>query len=453
VLTNQYTNIKLEAMKISEMPLASSITGSEVFEIVQDGQSRQCSITEILSAAPDANGVYPDVPLNRICVKRYAMQASTIPAIEGNLGMIALITATAYPCLVDSNSIEVARLNGSDVTKTADGRPAVLDDPTLQVMTKMGGVWTKYEYNAATNEKTFKYSIYKVRGYRYIRRRYVGCYGGTVQDGKLLSIAGQWTTQSKNIQQYHEHAKALGDNFREYACQDHEVFRMYFWLIHQTFNSQSIYAGIPNANWTWWYTNLGNVDAGGIQCAPFHKTGITNSIKGHEGETSVTCTNKEDVSCTVKPNKFLWCENRLSGPYFIWATGYLKKDQIWYRCNDLSKIAFTVTDDYEAFCEDVTKDTTTNEGWALELFEDTLIPNALGASDSTGFCDWCWSTSTPSEGGVYVPALVGSALYGSRCGLSVSNSSHVASYAHPYFGAALASDDPTDTTPERTIAV
>ena len=46
-------------MKISEMDPANPLTGSELFEIVQDGQNRKCSVSEIISAAPDANGVYP----------------------------------------------------------------------------------------------------------------------------------------------------------------------------------------------------------------------------------------------------------------------------------------------------------------------------------------------------------------------------------------------------------
>lgn len=433
-------------MKISEMPAASSIDGSEIFEIVQNGASKQCSITEILSAAPDENGIYPDVPLNRVVLKRYAMQTSTIPAIEGNVGMIKKILATAYPVLLDSNSRIVAYLNGNDITKTADGLPAVLTDPTLQVMTHVGGLWTKYEYDASTNEKIFKFSVHKVRGYRYIRSRFLSCYGGTVIDGKLLSIAGQWTTQNKSTQQYHAYAKALGDNYREMALQDHEVYRAYFWLIHSTFNSQSVYIGISNVSSAWWGTNGGNVDAEGFTSyAPFHLTGVTNSIKGHEGELTLTVTNKNDESVDVKPCKFLWCENRLAGPYFIWCTGYLKKDKVWYRCNDLSKIAFTVTDDYEAVC-----DATENGGWILENFEDTMIPSAVGASATTGMCDYYWSSY--NAGSVYVPAVVGYANVGSYGGVSAVHSGGGASYAYANFGGALASDDPTDATPDRTVA-
>ena len=142
-------------MKISEMTAASALTGNEVFEIVQNGQSRKCSIMEIMSAAPDSRGVYPDVPLNRIVIKRYSGQTSAIPAIEGNVGLLANIKATAYPVLLDTNSRIAAYLNGNNMRKTADGLDAVLNDPTLQVMTRCGGIYSRYEYNASTNEKIF----------------------------------------------------------------------------------------------------------------------------------------------------------------------------------------------------------------------------------------------------------------------------------------------------------
>lgn len=439
-------------MKISQLPEASLLTGSEMLEIVQNGVSVRCTLADLVSAAPDENGIYPDVPLNRVSIKRYSMQTSTIPVIEGNTGMIAKIMSTAYPALLDSNSRVAAYLNGNDITKTIDGLTATLTDPTLQVMAHLGGFWVKYEYDAATNTKTIKLSIYKVRGYRYVRGRYLACYGGVVIDGKLLSIADQWTTQNYNIQQYHSFAKSLGDNYREIALQDHEVYRLMFWLIHQTYNTQSVYEGIDNADWTWWYTNGGNVDAGYTYCAPFHKTGALNSLAGHEGEMSLTVTNKAGVSVTVKPNKFLWCENRLSGPYWIWATGYLKMNQTWYRCNDLSKIAFTVTSDYEAVCDEAGKDTSVTSSYILETFEDTMIPTALGASATTGMCDNYWRVANPAAATVYVPAVVGGASSGSLLGGSVLASDHVASSAYPYFGGALASDDPNETIADRTIA-
>lgn len=264
-------------MKISQLPTAGALTGKEIFEIVQDGQSRKCSVSEILSAAPDANGVYPDVPLNRVTLKRYSGQTSATPVIIDNVGMIDAIAATAYPVLIDRNSNIVAYLNGNDISKTADGLPATLSDWTIQAMLRCGGFYKRYEYNAVTNEKIFKFSTKKVRGYKYVRRRFINLFGGTVetQDSKqvLLSNAGKWSSQSYNLTQYHQFAKNLGTNFREIATQDREVYRMYFWLIEKTFNSQSLYAGISNVTWDWWGKFTQAANGGQSSYAQFHKNG------------------------------------------------------------------------------------------------------------------------------------------------------------------------------------
>ena len=443
-------------MKISEMQLVTTLTGAESIEIVQDGTSKRCTLEQIASAQPDSNGVYPDVPLNRVTLKRYSGQTSTTPVIVDNVGMIDAIAATAYPVLIDRNSNIVAYLNGNDIAKTVDGLPATLDDWTLQAMLRCGGFYKRYEYNAVTNEKIFKFSTKKVRGYKYVRRRFLNLFGGTVetQGGKqvLLSNAGKWTTQSYNLTQYHQFAKNLGENFRDIATQDREVYRMYFWLLEKTFNSQSLYAGISTVSWDWWgkFTQADN--GGQSSYAQFHKTGETMSITGHKGEKSISVTNSAASQVTVKPCKWLWRENMLSGPYWIWETGYLKKDGTWYRCKDLSKIAFTVTADYEAICtEPAVQSGYSDGGYILEDFEDTLIPTMLGGSSTTGHCDRFWRVASPGAGTVYIPAGVGCANIGAELGVSVLDSLNVASTSHASDGGALASDDPTDTTPDGSV--
>lgn len=442
-------------MKISEMGQANPLSGNEFFEIVQDGQSKKCSVSEILSAAPDANGVYPDVPLNRVTLKRFSGQTSPTPTICDNVGMIAEIQATAYPVLLDRNSRIAAYLNGNDMTKTADGLAAVLNDWTLQAMVRLGGIYYKYYYVASTNEKVYHFSTKKVRGYKYIRRRFLSCFNGTVETHEekqiLLSNAEKWSTQNYNLTQYHAFAKNLGDNYREMATQDREVFRFYFWLIETTFNSQSVFTGISNVDWTWW-GKFSQADNGGQSSyAQFHKNGVTLDITGHKGEKSISVSNSDGTALTVKPCKWLWRENQLSGPYWIWETGYLKKDSVWYRCKDLSKIAFTITEDYEAICEDTGAGS--GGGYILENFEDTLIPQQLGASSTTGMCDNYWRQSSPGAGTVYIPAGVGSASDGSRLGVSVLNSGSVASDSRAHCGGTLASDDPTDQTVNGTVVV
>lgn len=440
-------------MKISEMQLVTTLTGEECIEIVQNGASKRCTLEQIAAAQPDSNGVYPDVPLNRVTLKRYSGQTSATPVIIDNVGMIDAIAATAYPVLIDRNSNIVAYLNGNDISKTADGLPATLSDWTIQAMLRCGGFYKRYEYNAVTNEKIFKFSTKKVRGYKYVRRRFINLFGGTVetQDSKqvLLSNAGKWSSQSYNLTQYHQFAKNLGTNFREIATQDREVYRMYFWLLENTFDSQSVYAGISNISWDWWEKFTQAANGGQSSYGQFHKTGETMSISGHKGEKSITVSNSDAVQVTVKPCKWLWRENMLSGPYWIWETGYLKKDSTWYRCKDLSKIAFTVTADYEAVCEDCGAGT--GGGYILENYADTLIPQLLGGSTTTGHCDNYWRQASPGAGTVYIPAGVGSSGTGAALGVSCLNSVSVASTSNANFGGALASDDPTDTTPDGSV--
>lgn len=436
-------------MKISELTSATNIKGSELLEIVQDGVSKKITLADLANAQPDSNGIYPDVPFNRVEIRRLSGQGSTIVAVNGNVSMIDKIFAMCAPVLLDSNSKVAAYLNGSDITKTSDGLSATLSDPTLQVMTRLGGFWHKYEYEAATNTKISKFSIYKVRGYRYVRRRFIGCYGGSLVDGKLVSNADRWSKQSLQMQQYHTYAKAVGDHYREIAMQDYEVYRWLFFLLHKTYNSQSVYVGATTVDWGWW--NEFSKDGGTTgQYGQFGKTGYLNDVLGNEGEKSITVTNRSNVAKTVKPCKFLWCEDLLAGPFWVWATGRIHKDGVWYEFKDLSKIAFSVTADATPVCDIVNKGTNVSNAYILECFEDTMIPTQVGASATTGFCDATWTNQ--AAGSVYVPALVGSAAFGVSCGVSALTSNNVPSDANSSCGGCLASDDPTDTIADGTTA-
>lgn len=435
--------------KISDMPSVAALQGDELMEIVQNGVSGKCTVADLLNANPNANGVYPDVPLNRVTIKRYVGQTATNITLSDNVGLVKMLSRTAYPVLLDRNSKIIAYLNGSDITKTVDGLPATLDDWTQQVMVRMGGFYTKYEYDATNNIKIFKYSPYKVSGYRYVRRRFLNCYGGTVVTNNstqyLTSNSGKYTTQSYNIQQYHTFAKNLGSSYRELALQDTEVYRMYFWLMHTTFNSQSVYNGIVGIDYTKW-SNTPNAAAGITGFSQFYQTGVTNAIAGHEGQQSQVFTYGDNSTVNINPYKFLWREGMMSGPYWIWNTGYIKKNGIWYKPNDLVNIAFDVTTNYSEVCAECA------QGYILEDFEDSMIPTMTGGSDSTGHCDYFWRQDTEAKDVVYASLCVGSALDGSDDGLSCVDTRDVVSFALAYCGGALASDDPTDTIADGTVA-
>lgn len=438
--------------KITDYSRITTLTGDEVILLVQNGVTMKATLKDIQMGEPDAKGIYPDVPMNYVEIVRYSAQTSTTVVLNGNLDMVTQIAATAFPCTIDRNSLVTSYLNGNDVRKTADGLPSVLDDWTQPAMVRMGGIWVKYWYDSSTNTKHWRLSTKKVRGYRYKRRRYLNMYGGCVETHEeksmLLSNSGKWTTQSKTLSAYHTAAKNLGSNFREIATQDRELYRLYFWLMEKTFNSQSKIRGICDVSWDWWgkFSQAGN--GGQSSLAQFYQTGITNEVSGHKGETSVTVNNgSSDV--TVKPYKWLWREGMLSGPYWIREIGYLKKAGKWYKANNINTVtSFDPTSDqYTYLCDECTQ-----AGYILEDFKDTLIVSQTGGSDSTGHADNYRRADDAAGNNVYIPAGVGSANDGSYLGVSVLNSNHGVSASNPHFGGALASDDPTDPTAENTIA-
>lgn len=439
--------------KFSDYSKATSLLGDETLLVLQNGSVKRASVEELMSASPNNAGIYPDVPLNRVTVKRFVNQDSAQVVTTDNIGMIDKIFSLFCPCLIDRNSRIVAYLNGKDVTKTADGLTATLDDYTMQCMVRIGGFWMKYEYDAITNTKIEKYSIYKVKGYKYVRRRFFPMYGGTIDSstGKnlLISNANRWTTQNMNITVYHTAAKNLGDNFRAIAIQDYNIYRKMFFLWKKNYNSQKFY-DITGFNWNKWYaTPNSDEDAKTNNCCQLYKTGITNSILDMEGKTDAqTFTYSDGDAKDFYPYKFLWAEGFLSGPYWIKCTGALKQNHKWYVAKDINTCTTFAIDDYHKYLCDAP----TDSGWIYEDFEDTMFPSAIGASDSKGLCDYYWTNSTDITS-IFIPLVVGNAYRGSDIGCSCLLSHLALSAVYPNLGSALASDDPTDLTSDGTVAI
>ena len=80
------------------------------------------------------------------------------------------------------------------------------------------------------------------------------------------------------------------------------------------------------------------------------------------------------------------------------------------------------------------------------------MPSAIGGSDTTGMCDQWYGLAAPTAGGVYVPARLGIARDGAYAGLRYLASNDGPSNAKALCGVSLASDDPTDTIADGTIA-
>lgn len=437
--------------KFTDYPKASLLNGDETLLVAQDGAIKQCSLADIAAAAPNQAGVYPDVPLNRITIKRFAAQESATVVATDNLGMMSRIFALFFPCLIDRNSNIVAYLNGNDTTKTIDGLAATLDDYSMPCMVRLGGYYRKYEYDAVTNTKIEKYSVYPVKGYKYIRRRFFPMFAGEVEEqgGKkiLTSNANKWATQNYNIQQYHEYAKNMGDNFRAIAIQDFNEYRKMFFMWKRSYNCQSFY-GITGFDWNKWSATP-NAESGKTGVAQPYINGVTTSIKGMEGQLAEqTFTYKDGTTQKYKPYKFLWAEGFLAGPWWLRCSGALKKADKWYVAKDINTCAtWEATDDsHQYLCDACTK-----EGWILENFEDTMFVTQVGGSDTKGLCDYYYRADSQTTN--YIPVVVGSADTGSNVGVSCLYSSTGVSSSYSGAGSALASDDPTDTLTDGTVVV
>ncbi len=438
--------------KFTDYSRVSQLIGTETLLVAQNGALHTCTVDDLRAAQPDARGVYPDVPLNRVTIKRFVAQESTTVVLDDSLAMADKIFSQFFPCMIDRNSKIVAVLNGQDVTRTADGLPAVLDDWTMPCMVRMGGIYKRYEYDASRNLKIEKLSIYPVKGYRYVRRFFFPMFAGSVetQDSKqvLTSNSNKWATQNLNIQQFHTYAKNLGDNFRAIAIQDFNFYRWMFYLKKQSYNSQKFY-GITGFDWNKWYAT-GNEASGKTSCAQPYINGATTSILGEEGQLDEqTFTYKDGTTKTFRPYKFLWAEGFLAGPYWIRCTGAVKKAHKWYVAKDINTCTtFDPADDNHEYLCDACQD----EGWIKETFEDTMFVTQVGGSDSKCLCDYYYRNKDDVNT-TFIPVVVGSADGGFDVGVSALSSVVGVSHSDSTNGSALASDDPTDTTPDGTLIV
>ena len=442
-------------MNYQNLPQATSIRGDEQLVLIRNGVAYRASFADIRKAEPGADGIYPDHPINYIEMVRSVGQESPTVVLSGNPDILNRIMAMCFPCTIDRNSLVTQLLNGRDVTQTVDGRPANITDPEQPCMVRIGGIYKRYFYDAETDTKHIRYSVYPIRGYKYVRRRYLSMYNGHVttasSDGKTImtSVSDVFCTYDMNIEQYHSYAKNLGIHFRAQASQDRNLYAHLFFMVKKTYDCQSVYNGLDLGWSTFWNFDRTN-DGGQANCGQLYKTGVLNGLKSHEGQSTVEATDDNGVVINAKPNKWLWREDQLNGPYWIRETGYVKENNVWYEANDINTIAnFTPVaspDEWTALLENPI----TKEGYISEMFEDTNLPIAVEGSSSKGYCDK-FSNDTTSDR--RIPLSLGGAGLGSARGLSCLHSFIAPSNSHPNHGAALASDDPTDSTPDKTEIV
>lgn len=443
---------------IGDMDMADPDTFYDAkIEVVQGGVSKQASIEMIAAAAP-VDGVYPDVPFNRVTIKKYASQESPLVTIVDNLAVRDRIFEKCYPCILNQQAEVIAKLNGSNQQLTADGGDTTIYRNYLTPwMVHVGGIFFKYEYNATLNIKSYKFSHLPVKGYTYIGSRFLSMFPGSIKsiDGTtvLSSVPGAWSTQNVNMQTFQTYAKNLGSNYRVMADQDQELYMYLYWLMEGTVNSQALYQGITSApsGWDTFSRSSENDDYGDAGQSTYgqpHKNGETLSIIGHKGEKTIAWG-----EINVKTNKWLWRENELAGPYPRFRSGRLFVDGEIWDCKSLDDIVFTKVLEKLKLVGALLKPAL--DGWnqIAEFVEHTNVISGIGGSASTYMCDQAYLLASPEAGVVCVPARLGLATKGSSCGLGFLDANNVPGYAHALCGISLAASDPADTRTDGDIII
>lgn len=443
---------------VSDMELVDRIYGNESFEIVQGGKSKRATLEQVLSAQAYPDGTYPDVSLNRATIKKYASQESPLVTIDDNLAVRDRIFEKCYPCILNQQAEVIAKLNGSNQQLTADGGDTTIYRNYLTPwMVHVGGIFFKYEYNAALNTKSYKLSHLPVKGYTYIGSRFLSMFPGSIKSIEgttvLSSVPGAWSTQSVNTQTFQTYAKNLGSNYRVMADQDQELYMYLYWLMEGTVNSQALYPGITSAPSAWntisrssEYDDYG--DAGQSTYGQPHKNGETLSIIGHKGEKTIAWS-----GINVKTNKWLWRENELAGPYYKFRSGRLFVDGEIWDCKSLDDIVFTKDLDKLKLVGALLKPASNGWNQIAEFVEHTNVISGIGGSASTYMCDQAYLLAPPAAGVVYVPARLGYAIFGSYCGLGLLYAGYGLGDASARCGVSLAASDPADTRTDGDIII
>lgn len=400
--------------------------------------------------------IYKDVSQQYVTNKRFHSQLSPLFVRANNESYVDALFNTCRPCIVDRNARVVSYLDKDYVTKLLSGDTANLTQWDRPVMLQYAGFYSRYEHDLVTNEKIKNISTLPIKGYTYHKRRFRGLYDGAVvtnsADGSsksfLTSNSGVYSTHSVSLQNFHAYAKNLGPSFRAMSWQDHEILVWLLWLIEGTTNSQDVYRGIVDVNGTNWAAYNKSASGGQTTYGQFHLNGITNDIVGHKGEKTITISDFPSGAITVKPHKWMYVENFIAGPYWLAATGRLFSNDNVYEFKDLSKIAFTVNADASLLCSIAgIKPAANGYQRILETYRDTLVPEVIGGSDTTGYCDQWYGLSNMGVG-PYVPVLRGIAGLGSIAGLGFLLSDYGPAYATASVGAVLAADDPSDPIPD-----
>ena len=373
-----------------------------------------------------------------IDVNKPSSLGSTRVDVGGNLHMRALWEASAVSVIMDANG-NACKLKRNDNRFTEDGVSLLNDDGTVistyakcdfmkVVPVTYGRVQTVTV--GATSVQRLWLSLVPLPGGYIIPQLVVGKFKCSIIDGKLRSLPGVVTADSRTVRGFWELAQARSKNhgLAGLDFRNHLLFHMmakYAWRDSQNCKGSD--------NTLVWGVGLdGTENNGGFDGQRNIKTGITLSLGDYDGNVATTDANSNTCHCvSVAGFENPWGQKweMLQG---LCSVG---TDVYFWRGNTMP--SGTPTADTFANIEHVKLTRPTSTVWAMNIIASEegqgvyMIPKQSISGISYGDNFWY------AEAG-QLWLFGGYSYHGAACGLAFADSGNVWSYSYSYFSARLA---------------
>lgn len=388
-------------------------------------------------------------------------------------------------CILNDDGTVNYYLHPTDSTKKDSGAAAKLDGTDGMYMVELPDHYAKFEFDG--NNYMPLISEYPLPGFHKVRKCYRSAVEATIDrtvaatpklaavcnttaafrggnnnaawDGTYRSLLGLPATATSltNFRAYARNRGTAGLNGAGWNCDLYEAQRTTYWLFvieYATRNCQAEFNAQPDANG---YkqgglgTGVTTLDGAKWNTLngyyPFIPCGTTNSLGNATGVVNFTMPaeyNPGGTALVVKVPSYRGIENPF-GHIWSWTDGCLCLIQsnaaggrsIFYTCDDPALFGST-----EAALANYQErgDLPRTEGYVKTLMVGEYgenMPIAVGASSSTYFCDYFY-TSVPESGQALRGVLFGGNAYnGTYAGLASANTTYAPSSPNAYRGSRL----------------
>lgn len=368
-------------------------------------------------------------------------------------------------CLLNDDGVVQKYLNSSSWTaETRDGSAG-------QVMVEVPEHWMRYETDG--NKRRVKLSNVAIAGYTRIPRYYISAYEAAVQrsasklcsvvntsadyrgganqadwDGTYRTLLGRPVTSitRTNCRTYARNRKA---GSTEWNCMTYAAQKDLYWLFaieYATLNSQKAFNAAKDSNG---YAQGGLGD--GVSTLdstrwsnfngyhPFVPCGHTDTLGNGTGQVAFAMPSQYGTTLTVQVPRYRGIENPF-GHIWAWTDGINVQIEPGnglskvYTCNDPAKFNDSNYDGYSHVGNEAR-----TEGYVKSVIfgrDGEIMPDAVGGSSTTWFCDYHY-TSIPGSTTLRGVFFGGIAHYGASAGLVCATSNGAPSFSHPNVGSRL----------------